>query len=123
MAAPLSFTDLMAKADQGRLNEEQHVPYPRHVNGASFKFAHGTGALVTGSVIVQTGLTTVYMFNATVSGPTGFASGATEVDHVIAASITTGAVTVKGVYSDFSTGTRKLSASGTASFTWFAIGV
>lgn len=118
----LSFTDLLAKAEAGRLQEDVHVPYPRHAAGGSFRFSHGSGALVTGSVTVQTGLTTVYAFQSTCFGPTGFATGATEVDHIVVSSIATGAVTCKGVYSDFATGTRKLSSSGTATFYWVAFG-
>lgn len=89
---------------------------------SGFRMAAGTGTLVTGSAVVNTGLTSVLAFAGAVSGATGFASGATEVDAVFPSSITTGAVTVKGLFNSFVTGARTISASGTATFTWIAVG-
>ena len=92
-------------------------------SGASNRLmAYGTGTLVTGSVVVATGLSTVTAFVATQYGATGFATGATEVDRVQVSSITTGAVTVMGIYDSFVTGAATLSNSGTATFYWIAIG-
>ncbi len=119
----LNFLDCVNRALSGRLVEERDVPYARNVSGTAFRYAHGSGALVSGSATIQTGLTTVYAFQATNLGSTGFATGATEVDDIIASSITTGSVLCKGIYSDFSTGSRKLSTSGTTQFTWTAFGV
>ena len=118
----LNFLDCVNRALAGRLVEERDVPYVRNVNGVPFKYAHGSGALVSGTATIQTGLTTVYSFQTTNYGSTGFASGATEVDDVIVSSITTGAVVCKGIFSDFATGTRKVSASGTTTFLWTAYG-
>ena len=92
------------------------------MTASGFRYAVGTGTLVTGSVIVATGLATVLAFNATVYGATGFATGATEVDRIIVGSITTGAVTVTGAFNSFATGAATLSASGTATFYWLAFG-
>ena len=86
------------------------------------KTAFGSGALVSGSGTVATGLLTVSAFQAEVYGATGFATGATEVSNIMVASITTGAVTVKGIFNAFATGAATLSASGTATFYWQAIG-
>jgi len=86
------------------------------------KTAYGSGALVTGTATVATGLATVTSFTATVYGATGFATGATEVDRIIVSSITTGAVAVKGVFNSFATGAATISASGTATFYWTAVG-
>lgn len=86
------------------------------------KTAFGTGALVTGAAIVATGLTTVTSFQAEIYGATGFATGATEVSSIMVSSITTGAVTVKGLYNSFTTGAATISVSGTATFYWQAVG-
>ena len=118
----LSFLDCVQRAMNGRLDEARDVPYARNVSGGAFQYAHGSGALVSGAATVQTGLRTVYAFQATNYGSTGFATGATEVDDIIVASITTGAVSCKGVFSDFATGTRKISSSGTTTFYWVAFG-
>ncbi len=91
------------------------------LTGAS-KTAYGSGALVSGSGTVATGLLTVASFQAEVYGATGFASGATEVSSIIVASITTGSVSVKGVFNAFTTGAATLSSSGTATFYWQAVG-
>lgn len=96
---------------------------PTIISTSGAKFAAGSGALVTGTATVATGLTSVIGFQATVYGATGFATGATEVDEIVVASITTGAVSVKGVFSIFSTGSRAMSASGTATFYWWAVGM
>ena len=89
---------------------------------ATGTIAYGTGTLVTGAVVVATGLATVTAFTATISGPSSFATGATEADTVMVSSITTGAVTVKGVFNAFVTGAATISVSGTAKFYWIAIG-
>lgn len=86
------------------------------------KTAYGSGALVSGSGTVATGLLTVASFQAEVYGATGFATGATEVSSIIVASITTGSVSVKGVFNSFATGAATLSSSGTATFYWQAVG-
>lgn len=118
----LNFLDCVNRALAGRLNEEADVPYARNVSGAAFKYAHGSGALVSGSATIKTGLTTVNAFQATSYGSTGYATGVTEVDDIIVSSITTGSVVCKGIFSDFSTGSRKISASGTTTFYWVAFG-
>ena len=92
-------------------------------SGASNRLmAYGSGTLVTGSVVVATGLTAVTAFVATQQGATGFATGATEAFTVQVSSITTGAVTVRGIFNAFVTGAATLSSSGTAGFYWIAIG-
>ncbi len=99
------------------------VAIPTTVSTSGARFAAGSGALVSGTGTIATGLTSVLGFQATVYGATGFATGATEVDEVIVSSITTGSVAVKGVFSIFSTGSRAISASGTATFYWYAVGM
>ena len=92
-------------------------------SGASNRLmAYGSGTLVTGAVVVATGLSTVTAFTATQYGATGFATGATEVHSVFVKSITTGAVTVGGIFNAFVTGAATISVSGTATFYWIAIG-
>ncbi len=91
---------------------------------SGFKFAAGTGTLVTGALIVATGLSTVLGFTATVKEPaTGtYLTGATEVHSINVKSITTGAVSVDGIYNSFTTGAATVSVSGTAVFYWLAVG-
>ena len=89
---------------------------------SGFRTAVGTGTLVSGTVVVATGLTSVLGFVGTVYGATGFATGATEVSRIIVGSITTGAVTVTGAYNSYTTGADTLSAAGSATFYWLAFG-
>ena len=89
---------------------------------SGFRFAAGTGTLVTGAVVVATGLTTVLACTTTQYGATGFATGATEVHTTFVKSITTGAVTVGGIFNAFVTGAATVSVSGTATFYWIAVG-
>ena len=89
---------------------------------SGFRVAAGTGTLVTGAVVVATGLTTVLACATAQYGATGFATGATEVHTTFVKSITTGAVTVGGIFNSFATGAATVSVSGTATFYWIAIG-
>ena len=99
------------------------VPFVLGLTGVTgAKLAAGSGTLVTGTAIVATGLTTVKGFTATVYGATGFATGATEVHEIQVVSITTGAVSVQGVFNSFATGAATVSVSGTATFYWLALG-
>lgn len=99
------------------------VPFVLGLTGVTgAKIAAGSGTLVTGTAIVATGLTTVKGFSAAVRGATGFATGATEVHEIQIVSITTGAVSVQGVFNSFATGAATISASGTATFNWVAFG-
>lgn len=100
---------------------EVAVPFAISASGA--RMAAGSGALVTGALTIATGLTSVLSFQATLNGPTGFATGATEVSNIIVSSITTGSVVVKGVFNAFVTGAATISVSGTAGFTWIAVGM
>mgnify|MGYP001575081080 CR=1 FL=1 len=87
-----------------------------------YRFAAGTGTLVSGTVAVATGLNTVVGFSANVNRSTGVATGVTEVNAIWVGSITTGSVTVTGSFNSFVTGAATLSASGTSSFYWIAFG-
>lgn len=91
-------------------------------NTGSGKLAYGTGALVTGSVVIATGLTLCTAFAATLIGTGATATGATEVERLVVASITTGAVTVNGSYHSGTAAVTVQSVSGTASFYWMAAG-
>lgn len=89
---------------------------------ASFRIAAGSGAFVSGSATIATGLNSVLSFAATLNGPTGFATGATEISDTIVSSITTGSVVVKGTFNAFVTGAATVSVSGTGGFFWVAYG-
>ena len=89
---------------------------------SGFRFAGGSGALVTGALVVATGLTSIIAFTATLSGTGASATGATEVDTLVVASITTGAVTVNGAYHSGTAAVQVQSVSGTATFYWIAVG-
>ena len=91
-------------------------------NTGAGKLAYGTGALVTGSVVIATGLTLCTAFAATLIGTGATATGATEVERLVVASITTGAVTVNGSYHSGTAAVTVQSVSGTASFYWMAAG-
>ena len=84
-------------------------------------FAYGTGTLVTGTIVIATGLRTVTAFTTALVGTGASASGATDVASIVVSSITTGAVSCVGTY-HAATGVRIASASGTATFYWMAIG-
>ena len=88
------------------------------------RVAAGTGTLVTGAVVVATGLATVTAFTASVKEPaTGtYTTGANEVHSINVKSITTGAVSVDGVFNSLATGAATVSVSGTATFYWIAFG-
>ena len=98
------------------------IPFATSTSGA--KFAAGTGTLVSGTVVVATGLTSVLSFTANVKEPaTGtYTTGANEVHGINVSSITTGAVTVVGIFNSLATGAATVSVSGTAPFYWIAVG-
>lgn len=100
---------------------EAIIPFAISTSGA--RIAAGSGNLVTGALTIATGLSSILSFQATLNGPTGFATGATEVSNIIVSTITTGSVVVKGVFNAFVTGAATISVSGTAGFTWLAVGM
>lgn len=91
-------------------------------NTGAGKLAFGTGAFVSGTVVVATGLTLCSTFIATLIGTGATATGATEIERAVVASITTGAVTVNGSYHSGTAAVCVQSVSGTASFHWLAYG-
>ena len=98
------------------------VPFATTTSGA--KFAAGTGTLVSGTVVVQTGLTSVLSFTTSLITSTGTtATGATEVTELFVPSITTGAVTVNGSYHSATAAINLISVSGTSAFYWIAVGM
>lgn len=99
------------------------VSIPQALSASGAKIAAGSGALVSGAVVVNTGLASVLAFVPILNGATGFATGATEVSDLLVSSITTGAVTVKGTFNSFVSGAASVSASGTGGFTWIAVGM
>ena len=86
------------------------------------KTAYGTGTFVSGTVTVATGLLTVASFQATLIGTGATATGATEIERIVVASITTGAVVVNGSYHSGTAAVSVQSVSGTAAFYWTAYG-
>lgn len=88
----------------------------------AYKIANGTGTLVSGTVVVATGLATVASFVASMIGTGATATGATEAERIVVVSITTGAVTVNGSYHSATAAVMVQSVSGTAAFHWIAIG-
>ena len=96
------------------------IPVATSTSGA--RFAAGTGTLVSGTVAVATGLTSVLAFSASLQGTGASSSGVTEVAELVVSSITTGSVTVVGSY-NAATGVRIASISGTSSFYWVAVGM
>ncbi len=86
------------------------------------KIAYGTGTLVSGTVTVATGLTLCTAFATTLIGTGATATGATEVERLVVASITTGAVVVNGSYHSGTAAVCVQSVSGTAAFYWVGVG-
>lgn len=91
-------------------------------SGAGPKFAAGTGTLVSGTVVIATGLTTVTAFSCLLNSTGNTAAGATESESVKVTSITTGAVTVGNLFHSATASVSVSGASGTASFYWIALG-
>jgi hypothetical protein len=91
-------------------------------NTGAGKLAYGTGTFVSGTVTVATGLTLCTAFAATLIGTGATATGATEIERVVVASISTGAVVVNGSYHSGTAAVMVQSVSGTAAFYWLAAG-
>ena len=88
-----------------------------------YRFAAGTGTLVSGTVAVATGLNTVVGFSANVSRTTtSTGAGAGETAAIWVGAITTGSVVVSGAFHSATTGAATVGASGTSSFYWIAFG-
>lgn len=99
------------------------VPLVTSLVTSGARMTAGTGTLVTGSIVVATGLATVLGFVATIEGNTGnTATGVTEVEYIRVTSITTGAVSCLGLYHSADASITIASASGTATFRWIAFG-
>lgn len=98
------------------------VIIPVAVSTSGARFAAGSGSLVSGAATVATGLTSVLGFTATLSGTGAHATGVTEVAQLSALSITTGAVSLIGLYST-AAATWVTSVSGTGGFYWTAVGM
>ena len=88
----------------------------------ALRIAQGTGTFVSGTVTVATGLTLCTSFTATLIGTGATATGATEIERVVVASITTGAVVCNGSYHSGTAAVCVQSTSGTAAFYWQAFG-
>ena len=88
----------------------------------AWRLAAGTGTLVSGTATIATGLDTVASFTANVNRATGPATGASEVAYIWVGTITTGSVVVTGAFHSFVTGAATVSASGTQTFNWLAVG-
>jgi hypothetical protein len=98
------------------------VSLAQTVSTGAVKIAAGTGTFVSGTVTVATGLATCTSFNATLIGTGATATGATEIEQCVVASITTGAVVVNGSYHSGTAAVMVQSVSGTAAFYWQAYG-
>lgn len=91
-------------------------------NTGAGKIAYGTGTLVSGTVTIATGLVLCTSFAATLIGTGATATGVTEVERLVVASITTGAVVVNGSYHSGTAAVTVQSVSGTAAFYWVGCG-
>ncbi len=91
-------------------------------NTGAGKIVAGTGTFVSGTVTVATGLTLCTSFIATLIGTGATATGATEIERVVVASITTGAVVCNGSYHSGTAAVEVQSTSGTAAFYYIAYG-
>lgn len=87
-----------------------------------YRFAGGTGTLVTGSVVITTGLSVVTGFTCSLNVAGDTATGATDAETVRVTAITTGAVTVGKLTHSATAAIALATASGTSSFYWIAVG-
>ena len=104
----------------GTGSTEVIVPTQTSTSGA--RMAAGSGSRVSGAATVATGLTSVLSFTAGLSGTGARATGATEVAQLSVSSITTGSVSLIGMYST-AAATWVTSVSGTSGFYWTAVGM
>jgi hypothetical protein len=84
--------------------------------------AYGSGVLVSGVATIATGLSTVNVFTANLTGTGAKTTGAAEIATLQIHTIVTGSVIVQGFFNSFVTGTPTISVSGTNTFAWMAIG-
>lgn len=105
---PINFLQRLKLANDGRLDVDV--------------LSYGSGALVSGVATVATGLASVNVFTATLTGTGAKTTGAAEIATLQVHTITTGAVIVQGFFNSFVTGTPTISVSGTNTFSWIAIG-
>ena len=84
--------------------------------------AYGSGVFVSGAVTVATGLSSVNLFQAQLTGTGAKTTGAAEGASIQVHTITTGSVVLALFFNSFVTGTPTISVSGTNTFAWFAIG-
>ena len=88
---------------------------------SGFRTAVGSGALVTGTLVVATGLTSVAGFVAIPTAqPTGTGTASNQI--LAATSITTGAVTVTAYSVASVTGGTTAANTSTGTFYWLALG-
>lgn len=89
------------------------------VSGA--KIVAGSGALVTGTLTINTGLTTILAASADSAGqPTGTGTASAQL---LSTSWTTGALTVTAYSISSITGATTAANTSTGSFSWIAIGI
>lgn len=91
-------------------------------NTGAGKLAYGTGTFASGTVTIATGLTLCTAFVASMIGTGATATGVSEIERVVVASITTGAVVCNGSYHSGTAAVCVQSASGTGQFYWLACG-
>lgn len=116
-------TTFLAEMVRAGTSAKNTNPYIQDASGTdAVRMAVGTSALVSGTGTIATGLNTVTAFIATITGPASYTTGANEVNEIVVASITTGSVSVQGLFSSFVTGATTKSVSGTAAFAWLAYG-
>ena len=89
---------------------------------AGVKVAGGSGALVSGTAVVATGLATVSGFSWNIVGATG--TGAANAELPTITSIATGAVTITAFYVSTigASGASIISSGSAASYYWTALG-
>lgn len=89
--------------------------------GSGARLAAGSGALVSGTATITTGLTSILGFSIdNTSQPTGTGVASAQI---LQASWTTGAVTVTAFSISSVTGATIAASGSSGSFTWVAIGL
>lgn len=98
------------------------IPYIADATGAGAKkMQAGSGVLVTGTLVVATGLATVTGFTTTLkTQPTGTGTASSQI--LVVTAITTGAVTVSAFSVSSVTGATVAATTSTGTFSWIAFG-
>lgn len=91
-------------------------------DGGGYRVAAGTGTMVAGAATVTTGLNAITGFTVMLKGTGNTSAGVTGTESMRIQTITTGAVTVGGLWHSNTASVSVNDVTGTNSFYWIAVG-